>query len=114
VKIKTKDQPRLFDVNGITIRDFGKIGLGAWEMVSVVTESRKECDITVTDWGIYLGSSLNGRLKKEGFKVALVLNEGGKVFVNAVDTNKIDIFEEYVSTQKSKIVCWLDEWVDSD
>ena len=109
--LQIKDAPRQFAVNEFTVYDYGKVGLNPWEMISVVTGSGLECDITMTDWGMYLGPSLNGRLKKEGFKTALVINEFGKIFVNAVEQNKIDDFKKYIQSENSRVVCWLDEWL---
>ncbi|MBF0319730.1 MAG: hypothetical protein HQL01_08005 [Nitrospirae bacterium] len=104
--------PRIFEVNGFKIKDYGKIYLKDGEMVSFVTQSNKECDFTAMDWGFYLGPSINGRLKNQGFKVALVLNEYGKLYVNAVEIDKIDEFKKYLKTnQNSTILCWLDDWL---
>lgn len=111
MKLLLKENPRRFCVKGLNIRDFGKIYLNDGEMVSFATESGKECDFTATKWGFYLGPSVNSRLKKEGFKVALVLNEQGQLYVNAVENDKINEFKKYLKTnQNNKIICWLDEW----
>jgi len=112
MKIKVKRPPRVFEVKGIRIKDYGKIYLNDNEMVSFVTKDGKECDFTAKKWGFYLCSSLNSRMKKEGFKVALVLNEEGKLYLNAVEKNKIRQFKNYLKTnQNSKVIYWLDEWI---
>jgi len=81
-------------------------------MVSFVTESGCECDFSAKEWGFYLGPSLNSRLKKEGFKTALVVNESGQIYVHAVEKNKICEFRKYLETnQNNRIICWLDEWM---
>lgn len=113
MKIKLNKKPRIFHVKKFKIKDFGKIYLDAGEMVSFVTKDGRECDFTSKDWGFYLGPSLNSRLKKEGFKVALVLNEAGQLYVNAVEKNKIKLFKKYLKTnQNIQIICWLDEWLE--
>jgi hypothetical protein len=111
MKTDLKNDPRVFTVKGVAIKDYGKIHLKKDEMVSFVTESGKECDFAAKDWGFYLGPSLNSRLKKEGFKVALVMNENGQIYLNAVEIEKMDIFKEYLnSEQDCKIISWIDEW----
>lgn len=111
MKCNFNKTPREFTVKDTVIKDFGKIYLDKSEMISFVTNSGKECDFTAQEWGFYLGASVNSRLKNEGFKVALVVNENNQVYVNAVEKNKINEFKKYLKTnQNSKLVCWLDEW----
>ena len=80
-------------------------------MVSMVSPGGKECDFTAMSWGFYLAPSINVRLRNQGFKVALVINQQGKLFLNAVEIDKMALFEGYLQTnQESKVLCWLDEW----
>jgi len=113
MKTKLKKEPRVFEVKGCKIKDYGKIYLENDEMVSFVTASGKECDFAAKDWGFYLGPSVNSRLKNEGFKVALVVNEKGQLYVHAVENEKIGDFKKYLkSYQMNRIICWLDEWME--
>ncbi len=115
MKFDFKKKPRIFEVKGHKIFDYGKIYLGDGEMVSFVTKSGKECDFTAREWGFYIGPSLNSRLKKEGFKAALVLNEKNQLYVHAVERNKIKTYKKYLkANQNLKVLCWLDEWVTLD
>ena len=110
MEIYRKGPPRLFVVNDITIADHGKVKLEAGDMITVTTKSGKECDLSAMDWGLYLGSSINSRLLKEGFRVALVKNAQGKFFINAVEIDKIESFKKYLKlAPESKLVCWLGE-----
>lgn len=112
MKLNLKSKPREFSVKGHKIRDFGKIFLKDGEMVSFVTKSGKECDFAAKNWGFYLGPSLNSRLRKQGFKVALVINQEGQLYIHAVEENKIKEFKEYLKKgQDNKIISWLDEWL---
>lgn len=109
MKSALRTKPRAFTVGTITINDWGAVQLEPNEMVSIQTPSGRSCDITVTDWGLYLGSSLDARMRAEGFRVALVENAGGKHFLNAVERDKLPLFEAYLRSQGSKIIAWLDD-----
>jgi hypothetical protein len=112
MKLEIKEEPRIFNGAGNVISDYGKIMLEAGEMVSFVTKTGKECDFTAMPWGFYVGPSLNSRLKNQGFKTALVLNEKKQIFVLAVEEDRIDEFKSYLKTnQNMNILTWLDEWV---
>ena len=107
MKIKTLKKPRLFTVNDMSIKDYGKIQLNKNEMISFITKSKREYDFTAKDWGFYVTPSINGRLKKEGFKIALVKNNTGKFFIMAVEKEKIKIFKKYCTSQQEKVLKWL-------
>jgi len=107
VKIKTLKKPRLFTVNDMSIKDYGKIQLNKNEMISFITKSKREYDFTAKDWGFYVTPSINGRLKKEGFKIALVKNNTGKFFIMAVENNKKILFKKYCSNDMLKIIKWM-------
>lgn len=114
MKTELQNKPRCFEVKGFQIKDFGKIFLEDGEMVSFVTPDGNECDFAAKSWGFYLGPSLNSRLKREGFKTALVYNEQGQVYVMAVETSKMQEFQKYLQTnQDNRVLCWLDEFLPS-
>ena len=105
------DSPRVFTVNDERIQHVANVRLQPYEMVTFLSPSNRECDFTATPWGFYLGPSLNSRLKNQGFRAALVINEKNRVFVNAVEIDKIDEFKTYLKKdQRSRLLCWLDEW----
>lgn len=108
MKSALKPTPREFAVGGVTIRDWGSVQLDASDMLAIKTSAGKNCDVTATEWGLYLGSSVNERMRSDGFRVALVENRSGKRFVNAVELDKLRLFEAYLRQQDSKIVAWLD------
>ena len=78
-------------------------------MVTLVSPSGRECDVTAMEWGFYLAPSLNERLRAQGFKVALVCNSQGKLFLNAVECDKHSLFDQYLHEQQSKLISWLDD-----
>lgn len=111
MKTELKKKPRIFTVNGIDCKDFGKIILSENEMISLLSDSGKEVDITAKSWGYYLGPSLNARLADERYKAALVINQYNKIFIMIVDKAKIEEFKNYLKdNQDNRILCWLDEW----
>lgn len=113
MKLDLYAQPRQFHIEqcNVAITDFGKICLESDEMVSFKTASGKECDFTAKEWGFYPTSSLNSRMKSEGFKTALVRDQNGKIQINVVEEDKLDMFEAYLNSHSVPpyVVCWLDE-----
>ena len=107
MKTKFLKKPRLFIAANITIRDYGKIQLDEDEMISFITKSKKEYDFTAKDWGFYITPSINSRLKKEGFKIALVKNKLNKTYIMAIDKEKLKIFKRDLKNQKKKVLKWL-------
>ena len=112
MKAKISNKPRIFSVNETEIKDYGKIELEKNELVSFVTKSGKEFDFTAKEWGFYVTPSINDRLQKEGFKVAIVKNKFGKIFVMAVEKNMMSSFNKYCLTQDEKVVQWLNNFKD--
>ena len=107
MKTKILKKPRLFTVNDIKLKDFGKIRLNKNEMISLVTKTGKEYDFTAKEWGFYVTPSINGRLKKEGFKIAIVKNKSGKIYIMAVEKEKKILFKKYCISQQEKVLKWL-------
>jgi hypothetical protein len=109
MKINLTTSPRTFSVNEVAIKDHGKIALEPDEMISFVTASGREFDFTAKDWGFYATPSINGRLKKQGFKTALVENPQGRIYVMVVEQDKVELFEEYCRKEGQSVQKWLDE-----
>jgi hypothetical protein len=112
VKFDEKKPPRVFNVganNDIPLKDLGEIRLEPNEMVTFVTGEGRRCDFAAKDWGFYATPSVNGRLKKEGFKTALVQNELNRIFVMVVESSRLDSFMDYCRIERQTILQWLDE-----
>tara|TARA_X000000950_G_C13724988_1_gene581839 strand:+ start:627 stop:950 length:324 start_codon:yes stop_codon:yes gene_type:complete len=107
MKVKFLKKPRLFNIGNVTLKDCGKILLNNDEIVTFQTTSKKKYDFTSKEWGFYITSSINSRLKKEGFKIALVKNKKGKIYLMAVEKEKKKNFNIYCVEQKLKILNWL-------
>jgi len=104
------DSPREYSVKGKVIKDVGKIYLDPYEQVTFVKENDEEFDFASFEWGYYIAPSLNSRALKFGYKIALVVNEQNRIYLNAVLESKISLFEENVKCKGATIICWLDEW----
>lgn len=111
MKMELNEIPRVFGVKGHEISDLGKVTLDTNEMVSFKTLSNKEYDFVAKEWGFYATPSINNRLKNEGFKTALVMNETNNIYLMVVELEKIDVFKKYLKeNQNNRLICWLDEW----
>ena len=112
MKTKFIKSPRKYAVglkNQVTLLDCGQIYLKPDEQITFVTPHGKKYDFTAKSWGFYVTQSMNVRLKKEGFKVALVKNSLGRFYVMAVDAKKVKDFKKYLRSDKNELVQWLDE-----
>lgn len=115
LKFDLLDKARVFSVKGHEIKDLGKILLDSNELITFKTPSGKNFDFVAKEWGFYATPSMNDRLKKEGFKTALVVNEIDQLFIMAVEEDKLDIFSEYLKkNQDNKVICWLDNFYNKN
>jgi hypothetical protein len=112
MRAEFKENPRIFIVNGISIKDHGKILLDKDEMISFKTNKGKEHDFVAKEWGFYATPSINNRLTKEGFKTALVTNNCNQIYVMVVDEDEIKLFNDYLHKENQIVICWLDEWFE--
>ncbi len=116
LNFKLKDIPRIFKLGNYKCKDHGIVHVHSepktHDILTFETESGRQCDVSATPWGFYLGPSLNSRLKKEGFRAALVTNSGNQLYLLAVEEDKIESFEAYLQENKSSVVQWLDIWAE--
>lgn len=112
MKTAFKDLPRTFKVGlkgQVTIKDMGCIYLDPDEQVTFTTPQGGEYDLVRKNWGYYATPSVNDRLKRFGFKTALVRNSKGQVYVMLVENGHLTEFEEYLAEEKNFLLQWLDE-----
>ena len=110
MKLAETSPPRVFQpAPGIAISDCGDVHLAADEQVTMVTASGRRMDVAAKDFGFYATPSVNGRLKGEGFKTALVRNTVGQVYVMVVEQERMDRFDAYCAAEGQTVVEWLDE-----
>ena len=75
----------------------------------MIQANNKKNEICMMEWGLYATSSLNNRLKNEGFKTALVKSSFNKLFVMIVDNKKKNQFIKYCKKESLKVINWLDK-----
>lgn len=85
------------------------IRLESDEQITFITSSGKEHDFVAKSWGFYSTPSINGRLKDQGFKTALVGNSQGRIYIMAVEPERMEEFENYLKREKNVVLEWLDE-----
>lgn len=112
MKLELKNPPRTFVVGkkgNIKLFDCGNVFLGDDEQLTFINKAGKELDITAKSWGFYVTPSVNHRLLRQGYKTAITRNPEGRIYVKVVDKDCIKDFEDYVKSENSEIVEWLDE-----
>lgn len=112
MKIERKEPARKYFVGAepqVEISDCGNVHLEADEQLTFVTPSGKEFDFCAKSWGFYASPSINGRLASQGFKTALVENALGRVFLMAVEPEKMEDFLAYIKKESNRVLEWLDE-----
>lgn len=107
-----RNTPRKFDCgdkNHTEILDYGEIHLGDSELISFVMETGQRFDVVRKSWGFHATPSINQRLKKEGFKTALVKNNLGRHFIMLVAIQRLEEFQNFCKQQETEVMTWLDE-----
>ena len=111
MRVQKRKKIRKFIANkdtNVILSDVGKIILNKNEHLTIQANNKKN-EICMMEWGLYATSSINNRLKKEGFETALVKNSFNKFFIMIVDNNKKKIFFKYCKKESIKVVQWLDK-----
>tara|TARA_B100001123_G_C15298584_1_gene1020180 strand:+ start:27 stop:371 length:345 start_codon:yes stop_codon:yes gene_type:complete len=114
MKFKKKKLPRTFSVGlrkRIIIKDLGQIYLSPNEQLTFITKNKNKYDFVRKDWGFYATPSINHRLKKEGFKTALVKNFLNRIFIMVVEKKNMSKFRKYCKNENQKVLFWLDEYI---
>ena len=112
MKIEQTTPPRKFRVgieNAIEISDCGRALLEPDEQLTFVTADGREHDFVAKNWGFYATPSVNGRLRNQGFKTALVRNQHGRLYVMTVAENRLEEFNAYLRAERQHVCEWLDE-----
>mgnify|MGYP001469613852 CR=1 FL=1 len=110
MKIRIKKPPRKFKIaigkRKITLTDAARIKLKKNEQVTF-EHLNSEYDVAKKDWGYYATPSINGRLKKNGFRTFLIENKIKKIYIFLVHKNKMKQFKKYCKDDNQKILLEL-------
>jgi len=107
--MKVLRKNRKFLVNKTTkviLNDVGKVILNRDELLTIQTLNKKN-EICAKNWGFYLTPSINKRLKKQNFLIALTINKFRKKYLMLVSKNKLKIFKDYCKKESLKIISWI-------
>ncbi len=105
MKIYKRNKKREFIANKKTklkLKDVGRIVLKEKEHLTIQINNKKN-EVCAFNWGMYATSSINNRLKKEGFKTFIVKNIYKKIFIMLVDKKKLKNFKRYIKSEKIKV-----------
>ncbi len=111
MKIIKNSPARIFEVGigaKVQMRDCAHIELNPDEQITLKTGDRHEYDVARKSWGFYATPSLNGRLASFDLRGVLVKGPTGKFFVWLVECGKEDDFHAYLTTERHRIIAWLD------
>lgn len=112
MKFEQNIPPRKYQCgkNGqVEIADCGYMTLAANEQITFLTNDGREYDVAAKEWGFYATPSINGRLKDQGFKTALVRNQQNRIYVMLVKTDALQEFHLYLKQEDNELLMWLDE-----
>ena len=113
--MKISKKKRVFVVgsgkNILKIKHVADIKLNDNEQITIKYQ-KSNYDFVKKNWGFYATPSVNSRLKKEGFKTAVVKNQLKRIFVMVVEKKKIQKFKKYCKDQNQEILFWLDEYIN--
>lgn len=109
MRINKKKRDFTVGIKTIKIKHKANIFLADNEMVTFIDKRKMSYDVVKKNWGYYATPSINGRLKNNKFKTALVSNEKRKIYIMLVEKNNINKFKLYCKNEKQKIIIWLDD-----
>jgi hypothetical protein len=117
MRIEQVDPPREFEVgfHGATLKHVANLELARDEVVTLVTPSGTELDVTRKEWGYYATSSLNGRLRDHGLRAVLAMGlpregeQAERMYLLLVEEGREDVFEAYLEAESMRVAVWLDD-----
>lgn len=112
VKVAQLEPARKFSVGdrgSVVISHVLDIELLPDEQITFLTEKQQEYDFVRKEWGYYATASINNRLKRNGYKTALVKNAADNIYVMAVEVAQMEKFRDYLAAEKNEVLFWLDD-----
>jgi hypothetical protein len=114
MKFDAHEPPRRFSPHpGISLLDMGDLYLAEDEQVTIRLDPDRGNDVVRKSWGFYLTNSLNGTLRSQALRTALVRNPASERFyVLLVDEHRLEDFNAYLARFDMELVRWLDQWTE--
>ena len=107
MKIKKLNRSFLVgDKKNIKITHVGNLRLKNNEQITILFKN-SEYDFIKKNWGFYATSSINKRLKDQGFVSCLVKNKNKKIYLMVIHKTKINEFKKYCKLNQQKVTKWL-------
>lgn len=112
MNIDPLDPYRRFEVGiaGSSISHVANIRLDSDSQITFLSPESLEYDVVRKEWGYYATPSLNGRLRANGMRAALVRSrDTGLLFVVLVEVKQELLWRDYNQRERQEFLCWLDE-----
>ena len=112
MKFEVKTPPRIFEVGAhtkVAMADCAELDLEPNEQVTFKTAGGAEYDVARKEWGYYATPSTNGRLKRFGWRTALVRSPRGQYYIFLMEPGKQAEFDSYLNEEGHSVVKWLDD-----
>lgn len=117
MRVERVEPPREFEVGlrGGVLTHAANLELAPDEIVTLVTPSGTQLDITRKEWGYYATSSLNGRLREHGLRAALAVGmpragePAERMYLLLVEEGREQAFDSYLEAEGMRVAAWLDD-----
>ena len=108
MKIKEINPKRKFNCgNNVILAHVADIMPENDELITFKSKENKEYDFVCKEWGYYATPSINKRLKRNGYRAALMENKCGDNFVVIVEVDKLKLWEDYNEKEEQIFVKWI-------
>ena len=112
MKITLQNPVRQFEVGCFEkktiMSDCGTIALSPDELVTFVTDTGAEYDVSRKVWGYFATPSLGNRLCDFQLRAVMTVNHLGKYSILLVERGREEEFKIYLQEEQMNVVAWLD------
>ena len=105
--MKIQKDNRLIKIKKTILKKNFNIRLENNELITFKFKKNQEYDFVKKNWGYYVSPSINHRLRKNKFKIALIENRKKKFFICALSIDKLREFKKYLKEDNQKIIAIL-------
>ena len=112
MKVTLQNPVRRFEVGCFEkktiMSDCGTIALSSDELVTFVTDTGAEYDVSRKPWGYFATPSLGNRLCDFRLRAVMTVNHLGKYSILLVEEGYEEQFYSYLHEEQMNVVAWLD------